>query len=62
MLFDATATTTLPAEKCEKAMGAAKRELCTLPAEVGELKIPVTNLTWKASKGPMDRGPILPWI
>ncbi|KAK4210554.1 hypothetical protein QBC37DRAFT_442656 [Rhypophila decipiens] len=59
ILFDATAgTAVLPAEKCDDA-----KSSCRLPIDgTAEVAMPVSSLTWTSLSGPMDRGPILPWI
>ncbi|KAK3343388.1 hypothetical protein B0T25DRAFT_614369 [Lasiosphaeria hispida] len=63
ILFDATATIELPAEKCDTVTtNGEKKESCRLPLGVGDVKLPVTDLSWKTTSTPMDRGPTLPWI
>ncbi|KAK1751002.1 hypothetical protein QBC47DRAFT_392060 [Echria macrotheca] len=59
ILFNATATANLPIETCGKIFESPPSEICTLR---DALKLPVVSLTWEASSGPMDRGPILPWL
>jgi hypothetical protein len=59
VLFDAVVGKELPAEECVASAGGKS---CRLPAALGDVVLPVSNLTWKSTDKPMDRGPILPWI
>ncbi|KAK3680822.1 hypothetical protein B0T22DRAFT_524142 [Podospora appendiculata] len=67
ILFNATASTQLPAEICGASLPSIenerwKGESCYLPASAGKPKMAVSSLTWTTTSGPMDRGPTLPWI
>ncbi|KAK3938164.1 hypothetical protein QBC46DRAFT_265931 [Diplogelasinospora grovesii] len=68
ILFNVTVAKQLPAEKCDAPAAGnntqqhAGEGSCHLPVNVTEVALPVSALTWTTQAGPMNRGPILPWI
>lgn len=63
ILFDATATQTLPREECTTPVDSSiVKQQCTLGAGAGDVSLVVDNISWQATSGPMERGPTLPWI
>lgn len=63
ILFDATATQTLPREECTTPVDSSiVKQRCTLEAGAGDVSLVVDNISWQATSGPMERGPTLPWI
>ncbi len=61
ILFNTTASGRIPGEHCgNSAPGGI--ETCRYPGSSDSVELNMTTLSWKTTLGPMDRGPLLPWV